>query len=182
MIDMTDNDLVRSVGNARRTVPSTPEIIVGVDDDEASGAVLLSAAGQSRLTGLPLRVIHIWQVSALAAVAPTPDVHHLEAAAAADARARATRRVVDVLGSVTDVRWTLEVIQGTPGPALVARSASARLLVIGAGEHASLRRAVIGPVSRYAKTHATPPVLIVPTSGVVPGQRTGQMAGPSGSR
>jgi nucleotide-binding universal stress UspA family protein len=181
MMDMTDNDLVRSVGDARQMLRSTPEIIVGVDDDAASGAVLLCAAGQSRLTGLPLRVVHVWQMSALVTVAATPGVQHW-AAAEADARARATRRVVDILGGFTDVRWTLEVIQGAPGPALVARSATAKLLLLGTGRDAGLPRAAIGSVSRYAMTHATPPVLIVPATGVVPEQLTGHKAEPTRSR
>jgi nucleotide-binding universal stress UspA family protein len=182
MIDMTDNDLVRSLEDARQMLRSTPEIIVGVDDDAASGGVLLCAAGQSRLTGLPLRVVHVWQMSALVTVAAGPGVRHYWTAAAADARARATRRVVDILGGLTDVRWTLEVIQGAPGPALVARSATAKLLVLGTGKHTGLRRAAIGSVSRYAMTHATPPVLIVPATGVVPEQLTGHKAARTGSR
>ena len=178
---MTDNDLVRSFGDATE-LRSTPEIIVGVDDDAASGGVLLCAAGQSRLAGLPLRVVHVWQMSAPVTIAASPGNHPYWAAAAADARARATRRVLDILGDLNDVRWTLEVIQGAPGPALVARSATATLLVLGTGRHAGLRRAAVGSVSRYAITHATPPVLIVPATGVRPEQLIGHRAGPTLSR
>ena len=178
---MTDDDLVRSPEHAWQMLPPTPEIIVGVDDDDASGGVLLCAAAQSRLAGLPLRVVHVWQTSPLVTIAAGPGVRHYRAAAAADARARATRRVVEILGDRTDVRWTLEVIQGAPGPALVARSATAQLLVLGTGRHAGLRRATIGSASSYAMTHATPPVLIVPATGVVPGQVTGQRAEPTGA-
>jgi nucleotide-binding universal stress UspA family protein len=162
MIDMTDNDFVPSARDARQMLRSTPEIIVGVDDDAASGGVLLCAATQSRLTGLPLRVVHVWQMSALVAVAAAPGVDRYWVAAAADARARVTRRVVDIFGGSTDVRWTLEVIQGAPGPALVARSGTAQLLVLGTGEDAGLHRAVLGSVSRYCIAHAMPPILTVP--------------------
>jgi nucleotide-binding universal stress UspA family protein len=182
MIDMTDNDLVRFRGDGRRMPSSTPEIIVGVEDDVAAGGVLLCAARQSRLTGLPLRVVHVWQMSAPVAVAASPGNHPYWAAAAADARARVTRRVVETLGGRTDVRWTLEVIQGAPGPALVARSATAQLLVLGTGEHAGLRRTALGSVSRYCMAHATPPTLTVPTTEVVREQLTGLGAGPAGAR
>jgi nucleotide-binding universal stress UspA family protein len=182
MIDMTDNDHIRSVGDAQQMLRSTREIIVGVDDDEAAGGVLLCAAGQSRLTGLPLRVVHVWRTSAPVTIAATPDVHDYWAAAAADARARATRRVVEILGSSTDVRWTLEVIHGEPGPALVTRSATATLLVVGTGRHAGLHPAAIGSVSRYAMTHATPPVLIVPATGVLPEQLAGHKVEPIACR
>jgi nucleotide-binding universal stress UspA family protein len=89
---------------------------------------------------------------------------------------------VEILGRGTDVRWTLEVIQGAPGPALVARSATAQLLVLGTGEYAGLRRIALGPVSRYCMSHARPPVLTVPATGVVPEQLSGHEAGPAGAR
>lgn len=53
---------------------------------------------QSQPTGVPLRVVHVWQMSALAAAA-TVGSHHFWEAAAGDARARATRRVVHTLGN-----------------------------------------------------------------------------------
>jgi nucleotide-binding universal stress UspA family protein len=180
MIDMTDNDFDRSRGDGRRPPPTTPEIIVGVDDNARSGEVLLCAARQSRLTGLPLRVVHVWQMSAPVSVAARPGHQPYWAAAAADARARVTRRVVETLGGRTDVRWTLEVIQGAPGPALVARSATARLLVFGTGEHAGVRRTTAGSVSRYCMANATPPTLSVPARAVVPEKLSSHWAGAAG--
>ena len=179
---MTDNDFVRPFGDARPMLGSAPEIIVGVDDDATAGGTLVCAARQSRLTGLPLRVVHVWQISALVTVPASRGLHLYSAAAAADARARATRRVVGILGGSTDIRWTLEVIQGAPGPALVARSASAQLLVLGTGERAEQRRAALGSVSRYCMSHAAPPILTVPAMGVVPAQLGGHGAETAGAR
>jgi nucleotide-binding universal stress UspA family protein len=182
MIDMTDNYFARSRGDGRPMLRSTPEIIVGVEDDPASGGVLLCAARQSRLTGLPLRVVHVWQMSAPVTITAGPGNHPYWAAAAADARARVTRRVLEILGGSTDVRWTLEVIQGTPGPALVSRSANAHLLVLGMGEHAGLRRTVLGSVTRYCMSHATPPLLTVPSIAVESGQLSRHEAGQASAR
>ena len=176
---MTDNDVVRRLGDARPMLRSTPEIIVGVDDDATAGGTLVCAARQSRLTGLPLRVVHVWQISALLTVPASRGVHLYSAAAAADARARATRRVVGILGGSTDIRWTLEVIEGAPGPALVARSATAQLLVLGTGDHAGLRRAALGSVSRFCMSHAAPPILTVPATAVVSEQLGGHGAEPA---
>lgn len=162
MIDMTDNDLVRSLDDAEPLLPSTSEIVVGVDDDQSSGGVLRWAARQSQLTGLPLRVVHVWQMSALVAAAVTVGAHHYQEAAAGDARARATRRVVHTLGS--EVRWTLEVIEGVPGPALVARSARAQLLVLCRGRRTRSSDADLGSVSQYCMSYAVPPILAVPTA------------------
>ena len=89
-------------------------------------------------------------------------------AAAADARARATRWVLDTLGgTAAGLRWTLETAEGAPGPVLVARSRGARLLVLGTREHIGLRRAVVGSVSHYCLSHAVPPVVAVPAD-IVP--------------
>ena len=154
---------------------STPEIVVGVDDDAASGHVLLWAARQSQLVGLPLRVVHVWQMANLVAPAATSAAHHYWAAAAGDARARATRWVVHTLSASADCRWTLEVIEGTPGPALVARSAGARLLVLGMGGPARPRRTGLGSVSHYCLSHATAPVVAVPVTAAVPSQLSGRV-------
>jgi nucleotide-binding universal stress UspA family protein len=74
---------------------------------------------------------------------------------------------VDTLGSSTDLRWTLEVIQGAPGPVLATRSARARLLVLGAGKHTGPRGVVLGSVSHYCMCHALPPVVAVPATGAM---------------
>lgn len=165
---MTDNDSDRSLEGAAKMLHSTLEIVVGVDDDQASGGVLRWAARQSELTGLPLRVVHVWQMPTLMAGAATSGAHHYRAAAAGDARARATARVVHTLRDNTDLRWTLELIEGEPGPALVARSAGAHLLVLGTGRHTRLRRTALSSVSRYCMSHAKPPILAVPATAAVP--------------
>ena len=48
---MTDKDCVRSFQDVGPVLRSTPEILVGVDDDAASGHVLLWAARQSQPQG-----------------------------------------------------------------------------------------------------------------------------------
>ena len=166
---MPDNDLVSPLEDATLVLRPTPEIVVGVDDDAASDGVLRWAARQSQLTGLVLRVVHVWKMSALVAAA-TSGAHNYRAAAAGDARARLTQRVGNTLGGSIDVRWTLEVIEGSPGPALVVRSAGAQLLVLGTGATTGLRRAALGSVSHYCLSHAVPPIVAVQTaSGVAPG-------------
>ena len=84
-------------------------------------------------------------------------------AATEDARARATRWVLDALGGDSArIRWTLDIVEGPPGPALVGRSRDAKVLVLGTREHTGLRRAVVGSVSHYCLSHAAPPVVAVP--------------------
>ena len=158
---MTRNDMLKTFDNSPHALRITPSIVVGVDASAASREALCWAAGQSRLTGLPLRVVHVWQRTALgASLASVAD--HAETFAT-DARARMTRWVLDTLGDgVTDVRWTLEIVEGAVGPLLVARARSARILVLGTGNHTGLRRLVPGSVSHYCLSHGGVPVVAVP--------------------
>jgi nucleotide-binding universal stress UspA family protein len=138
---------------------SGTEIVVGIAGTPASAAALCWAAEQSRLTGVPLRIVYVWQLTTSPLGAGTAA---FVGASAADARARATRWVLDTLGGeAASVRWILDVVEGAPGPILVDRAASASLLVLGTGDHVGMRRLVTGSVSHYALSHSAPPVVAV---------------------
>jgi nucleotide-binding universal stress UspA family protein len=140
------------------------EVVVGVDESPAAAAALTWAAGHAVENGRPLRVVHAWTASTRA-VTGIARVHHREAASA-DARARITRVVLATLGEDTpQLRWTLDVQPGAPGPVLVERSRGALILVVGTQEHTGLRRAVAGSVSHYCLSHAGVPVVAVPAAG-----------------
>ena len=146
-----------------------PEIVVGLDDRRAAAEALRWAAEHAVRTGLPLRVVHAWQLSALGSAAFTAGTGVLLQAGTEDARARATRWVLDALGGDSAaVRWSLEIVEGPPGPVLVDRSAGARMLVMGTGEHTGIRRAVLGSISHYCLSHAAVPVVAVPVPAVAP--------------
>jgi len=160
---MIDNNIDQSLEGTAHAPRPTPEIVVGLDDSPASRAALRWAAEHSKLTGVPLRVVHAWAMSALAAAAITSGAGEYGEAAASDARAHATRWVLDTLGGdAAGIRWTLDIVEGAPGAALVARSDGARLLVVGTREHTGLHRAVLGSVSHFCLSHAGPPVVAVP--------------------
>jgi hypothetical protein len=86
------------------------EIVITVGD---SPAALDQAVAQSRRTGVRLRIVHAWQMSA----APSGQADaSFWVASAADARARATRWVLDALGDgAASVRWTLDIVELPPG-------------------------------------------------------------------
>ena len=175
---MADTDVERS---PEATAPSpTPRIVVGIDHSGASRAALRWAAAQSQLTGIPLAVVHAWQLSELPAAAIASGAGQYREAAAADARARATRWVQDTFDfDGTDLRWTLDIVEGAPGPVLVSRSAGAQLLVLGTGEHTGLRRAVAGSISEHCLSHAALPVIAVPATAEpdsTPGRATALVA------
>lgn len=155
---------------------SSTDIVVGLDQSESGAAALRWAEAQARLTGARLRIVHAWQLQA-------PEIFvaaaELREAKSQDARARATLWIRNALGDSPGVPpWTLEVLEANPGLALVERSRTAGLLVIGTREHTGLRRLVAGSVSHYALSHAVCPVVAVPptrakgelaTAGATPG-------------
>ena len=139
---------------------SRREIVVGIDDGPAAAAALRWAAEQAQVTGRPLRVVHAWQLSSFEQA--TGSKQYVEAALA-DARARATRWALDALGAnASEVLWSLDIVEGGPGPALVERSRDAHLLALGTHEHTGLRRTILGSVSHYCLSHAAAPVVAVP--------------------
>jgi len=147
----------------QHTSSDRPELVVGLDDGAASAGALRWAADHAATTGLPLHVVHCWQLGNLGAAAFAAGTGAVLQAGTEDARARATRCVLDALGGDSAaVRWSLEIVEGPAGPVLVNRSAGSRMLVVGTGEHKGLRRAVLGSVSHYVLSHASVPVVAVP--------------------
>ena len=164
---MNNNEDVRTVQSVRHH-----EIVVGVDESPASAAALRWAAHHARATGMPLRLVHTWSMTAMASAAVTAGAAEYVEAAAADARARVTRWVLDTLGGdAAQVRWTLEVYEGGAGPLLVSASLGAPLVVVGTREHTGLRRALSGSVSHYVLSHAAVPVVAVPAPPSPPAER-----------
>jgi hypothetical protein len=103
----------RSIDTPDATVDGPPvrkDIVVTVGD---SPAALDLAVEASRRTGVRLRIVHEWQMTAL----PSARVDtSFWVASAADARARATRWVLDALGNrAASVRWTLDIVELPPG-------------------------------------------------------------------
>jgi nucleotide-binding universal stress UspA family protein len=140
------------------------DIVVGLDDSPASVAALRWATRQALLTGDRMRVVQVW-TSPTSELVDVADMHgsavreaHLQ-----DTRARATRTVTQTLSSLdVEPTWSLEIMDGAPGPALVHSSRSARMLVLGTREHVGWRRAITGSVSHYCVSHAKCPVVVVP--------------------
>ena len=159
---MSSNEKVRSDRMAEpRSSPA--EIVVGVDESLASAAALRWAVAHAKERGVPLRLVHAWELSAVEAEAVAAGAGAYLEAAAADARARATQWILATLGGGgAEVRWTLEVHEGAAGPVLAAAAHDARLVVVGTHEHTGLRRAISGSVSHYLLSHADVPVVAVP--------------------
>ncbi len=155
------------------------EVVVGVDGSHASRAALRFAASEARMRGDALVVLTATVGAALAgavsagATAPAegmsslmtglmaPVVHatlrHFPAPVEL-ARELARKAVQDELGAA-EVTVRIEPYEGRPAEALVERSASADLLVVGAAGEAGLG---FGSVADQVRRHATCTVVVVP--------------------
>lgn len=166
---MNINATVQNDGRRAEDVSPRSDIVVGIDESLASETALRWAISQATSSGAPLRLVHAWQLSAAASEAVAAGAAAYLGAAAADARARATKWILETLGTgASDVHWTLEVREGGPGPVLTAAAADARLLVVGTREHTGLRRVVSGSVSHYLLSHARVPIVAVPAHRLAP--------------
>jgi nucleotide-binding universal stress UspA family protein len=135
-----------------------------MDGSRGATAALRWAVDYTRLRMSPLVVVHAWAIPANQVMEAAVS-EALFQTAATDARARATSWVLDALGEAAPAQpWSLDVVEGQPGPVLVDRSRGAELLVLGTGEHVGLRRVLSGSVGHYCLSHTRCPMVAVPTS------------------
>ena len=59
--------------------------------------------------------------------------------------------------------WLIQFAKGDAGPVLVRQSRHAALLVIGSPDHVGLGRLIAGSIAHFCVSHATCPVVVVPT-------------------
>lgn len=108
-----------------------PSIVVGMDHTPSSAAALCWAADEALRTGARVRAIHVWQCSDAALHQHLPELEREEV------HENATRWVVEALARTSsNATVSIEVIDGVPGPTLVAAAADAVLLVLGANTFA----------------------------------------------
>lgn len=140
----------------------TNRIVVGVDESPAGTAALRWAAQEAVLRGADLKIVHVWQVDPAVAMAGA-EVPWL--AFETDARSNAAQWVSDTIGATDEagIPRRIDVVQGSPGPALVEASQDAAMLVVGTRVHTGISRVLFGSVSHYCLTHCGCVVVAVPS-------------------
>jgi nucleotide-binding universal stress UspA family protein len=138
-------------------------IVVGVDLSDAGVAALRWAARHARLTGEPLRAIHVVKLPdafALAGLVGTAVEMPVESINAS------YRQALDAVWSSVDPDpdWALEYFVDDPRGVLVDASVDASLVVVGTGQHTGIGRLISGSVSHYILGHAHCPVVAVPAA------------------
>jgi nucleotide-binding universal stress UspA family protein len=135
-------------------------VVVGIDRPRDSAPVLGFAFRAARRRGLGVTVLHVWSPRG-----------HSEVDAFGDEPLRselATRRELDATmpewsGVFPDVDVKQRLVRGPVGPALVAESDSAALLVVGSRSHGRWRPS-FGSISKAVARSARCPVVVVRTT------------------
>jgi nucleotide-binding universal stress UspA family protein len=136
--------------------------LVGMDESPDAARALRWAVEECRVHAAQLVVLHAWE---------WPYPRHLGAVAdqaldelgvdGAAQRVLATLVAEALEGVDVDVPLEQRAIVGSPGKALIAASAHAELLVVGARGRGGLERLILGSVSERCAHHAHCPVLIM---------------------
>jgi nucleotide-binding universal stress UspA family protein len=130
-------------------------IVVGYDGSEASGAAVRWAAVEARLRGVPLTVVHAWEVYV---GAPAP-----MALPVADLKAAAERvleeGVEHARKEAPDVRGVLG--RGGSATALIDAAREADLVVVGTRGHGGFAELVLGSTAATVASHARCPAVVV---------------------
>jgi nucleotide-binding universal stress UspA family protein len=133
-------------------------VVVGLDDAEASRAVLARAAREAERLDAALEAVAVCPVPAYwgSAYAMTAT---LSAEWREQAQTAAQALVDEILGP--DRRATVHVAEGSPGEVLVGRAEGAALLVVGSRSRSALTGTVLGSVALHCALHGPCPVMVV---------------------
>lgn len=135
-------------------------VVVGVDGSKASSTALGWAAEEARMRKAALRVIHVWQVPAVAYgdfYAPPIDTGDWRPSVVASL----DEQVRSVLGDHPGLEVICQVEEGQAAQVLVEQASGADLLVVGSRGHGGFVGLLLGSVSSHLAHHATCPVTIV---------------------
>jgi len=137
-------------------------VVVGIDGSELSNEALAFAFEYASLHGLPLHVVHAWDVPTVDLVAvPASTFEALTDFENAEARA-AAESLVGYSEKYPDVPVKEVIQRGSPITALLDVGKHASLLVLGSRGHGEFVGAVLGSVSQAVLHRAHIPVAVVP--------------------
>ena len=133
-------------------------VLVGVDGSPGAVAALDWAAAEAQRRGAPLEILY--------AETPTPPVVGLEPAPVASLPEGPPPRFLEealqrVRGAWPDLEATASPVVGGPAASLLARSADAELVVVGAHGRSMIARMLLGSVSHHVATHAPCSAVVV---------------------
>ena len=131
--------------------------MVGIDGSEPAERALDWAVAEASRRDAPLHLVTAWMfpmAPGYAFTATVPQVHEA-------AREVCERAADEVRGRAPQLHVSTETVQQTAGPALVAASDGADLLVVGSRGLGGFEGLVLGSVSQYCARHASCSVVVV---------------------
>jgi nucleotide-binding universal stress UspA family protein len=136
--------------------PSSPRIVVGIDDSKASNAALEWAIDEADLRRAELTVVHGWSYpyGLDSPAATVRDVMRVDAACALD---RAVERANSRGGARVDGR----LIEGNAAESIIEAAEGADLIVVGSRGRGGLRSLLLGSVSSAVIHHTHCPTVVV---------------------
>lgn len=145
----------------------TARIVVGVDGSPQSRVALDTAIEEARLRHGTVEAVHTWQ----------PAIYYAPPEYVGMPQARedyvaASRDLLDktLADAPDDVTIETTVLEGPAAPTLVRHSREADLLVVGSRGRGGFSGLLLGSTSHWVTSHATCPVLVVPSGYERPAQ------------
>lgn len=170
-------EMIHEVTEAERELAavasSEGRIIVGVDDSAGGKAALRLAVEQARSSHAPLVAVRSWALGLprhgglrrrrLGPVHPHVVLHWERAMQTRACREFVNHCLTEALGGTPqDVALSVRTPEGEPGAVLTGIATTDDVIVVGQEPSLSVRRVLHGSVSRYCRTHARCPVVVVP--------------------
>lgn len=157
------------------------EIVVGVDDSPSSQAALEWAAKDAMLRMAPLVIVYAATLTTGTwAIAPVPT-------GLIDFQKQVGRDILDDAVKIAkeltadSIPISTEFIIATPTAALVERSKTADLVVVGTRGRGAFARAFLGSVGTGLVHHGHGPVAVIPDEGATPDPKAAVVLGYDGS-
>jgi nucleotide-binding universal stress UspA family protein len=138
-----------------------PTVVVGVDGSKASAKAIDFAFDQADAMHAQVVAVHAWTSPFLTYDEGASMLQFDEQKIQDEARLLVAESVAGAAADHPDVRWTTELVSGSPAQALARRSASADLIVVGSRGRGGFTGLLLGSVGQSVLHHAQCPIAIV---------------------
>lgn len=138
-----------------------PTIVVGVDGSKASAKAIDFAFDQADSLHAQVVAVHAWTSPYLTYDGGGSMLQFDEEKIRDESRLLVAESVAGAAADHPDVKWTTELAMGSAAEALLRRSASADLLVVGSRGRGGFSGLLLGSVSQSVLHHVHSPIAIV---------------------
>jgi len=138
-----------------------PTIVVGVDGSKASAKAIDFAFDQAEARHARVVAVHAWTSPFLTYADGASMLQFDEEKIQEESQLLVAESVAGAAADHPDVEWTTQLVSGSPAEALVRRSESADLMVVGSRGHGGFTGLLLGSVSQTVLHHTRSPIAIV---------------------